>query len=179
MPSVLNATYIYVMWETQRSKSTRRRWTGQFYKLNSINIIIIRPLPPWRGGKCLTWDVKVVNTFTQSYLSLPSTSTGVRGQNAKIKRHCHIRNVIFGYDIVEQTSLFYPLAWETVSPVNGQGASCLDDIGRHHSSTKGWIHSFTISAHFAHYYISAFRVLFSTANSAMHLLFQLSLSLIV
>jgi hypothetical protein len=80
-------------------------------------------LIPWSGGKCLTWDVTVVDTLAKSHLSVASTSQGGPAENAAIAKEAK-------YTHLTATYAFAPVAFETLGPINSSGAALLNELGR-------------------------------------------------
>jgi hypothetical protein len=80
-------------------------------------------LIPWSGGKCLTWDVTVVDTLAKSHLSVASTSQGGPAENAAIAKEAKYSHLTNAYT-------FAPVAFETLGPINSSGAILLKELGR-------------------------------------------------
>src|SRR6218665_10209 len=77
-------------------------------------------LIPWSAGRYMAWDATVVNTCAASYLSQTAISAG----SAK-------------YALFPATHVFFPIAFETLGPVNAEGAEFLSELGRRISSVSG------------------------------------------
>ena len=75
-------------------------------------------LIPWKGGKYLTWDVTMADTFTATYVTATSVKTSEAAVNKREK-----------YDETTRTHLFCPLAVETMGPVEEEGREFLSAIG--------------------------------------------------
>jgi hypothetical protein len=65
-------------------------------------------LIPWREGRSATWDVTVTNTVAASYLTASSTSAAEVAAQRKLTKYAEI----------SKTHLFFPLAFETMDPIN-------------------------------------------------------------
>jgi hypothetical protein len=79
-------------------------------------------LIPWHEGRSATWDVTVTNTVATSYLSLSSISAASAAENAAQRKEIK-------YSEIMKTHLFYPLAFETLGPINSVGREFLSELG--------------------------------------------------
>ncbi|HSN23902.1 MAG TPA: reverse transcriptase domain-containing protein, partial [Methylomicrobium sp.] len=84
-------------------------------------------LIPWHEGRSATWDVTVTNTVATSYLPLSSVSAAAAAENAAQRKEIK-------YAEIMKTHLFYPLAFETLGPINRAGHEFLSELG-HRIST--------------------------------------------
>ena len=78
---------------------------------------------PWRGGKCVAWDVTVTDTLAKSYLHATSSSAGGAAELAATRKTEKYSHLPSSYD-------FIPVAIETFGPVNEEASEFLTDIGR-------------------------------------------------
>ena len=85
---------------------------------------------PWTSGKCMAWDVTVVDTLAPSYASLSSISAGKAAERAAEKK-------VSKYSSIIQTHVFVPLAIETLGPVNSSALSFLSQLGRRLAAASG------------------------------------------
>jgi hypothetical protein len=81
-------------------------------------------LVPWQAGRCVTWDVTVVDTLAESYLSRSAQGAGAAAEIAADRKVAKYNNLI-------QTYLFVPLAFETLGPLNQEGHDFVTRLGRH------------------------------------------------
>jgi len=75
---------------------------------------------PWREVRSATWDVTVTNTVAASYVAISSARAAAAEAAAQ-------RNEI-KYAEIAQTHLFYPLAFETMGPINVVGLEFISDL---------------------------------------------------
>jgi len=78
---------------------------------------------PWESGKCLAWDVTVVDTLAPSYAQLSSISASKVAERAA-------ENKVAKYSSIIQTHDFVPLAIETLGPMNSSALSFLTQLGK-------------------------------------------------
>jgi hypothetical protein len=76
----------------------------------------------WREGRSATWDVTVTNTVAASYLTASSTSAVSAAEVAAQRRETK-------YAEISKTHLFFPLAFETMGPINRAGHEFVYDLG--------------------------------------------------
>ena len=84
-------------------------------------------LIPWH---CLTWDVTVIDTHADSYLSHTSTTQGsaaIIAANRKSEK----------YQSLIHTHEFCPIAIETLGPINAEARMFLSELGRRISAVSG------------------------------------------
>jgi hypothetical protein len=81
---------------------------------------------PWFGGRCLLWDVTVVDTLATSYLPSTSSVAGCAAENAASRKHMKYSALTSRYD-------FIPLAFETFSPIYNSALRILSAVGRQKS----------------------------------------------
>jgi hypothetical protein len=77
-------------------------------------------LIPWREGRSATWDVTVTNTVAVSYL--PISSSTAAAETAAQRKETK-------YAEISKTYLFFPLAFETMGPINCAGQEFILDLG--------------------------------------------------
>jgi hypothetical protein len=87
-------------------------------------------LIPWQGGRCMTWDVTVTDTFADSYLPATSTVAGKAAEGAASRKELK-------YQALAGTYTFIPLAFETLGPINSKGISFFRELGRRLSARSG------------------------------------------
>jgi hypothetical protein len=87
-------------------------------------------LIPWRSGRCLTWDVTVIDTLADSYLAQTSAVQGSASEIAAERKNDK-------YKTLQHTYEFCPLALETLGPVNTLGREFLSDLGRRLTEVTG------------------------------------------
>jgi hypothetical protein len=87
-------------------------------------------LIPWSSGKCLTWDVTVIDTLAASYLPVTSTTQAGASEIAATRK-------MDKYTHLSQAYIFCPLAFETLGPINETGLSFLADLGSRISKITG------------------------------------------
>ena len=80
-------------------------------------------LIPWQHGRCLTWDVTVVNSVASSYVSLSQRQPAGAAEAAAARKQSK-------YATLEQSYLFQPLAFETLGPLNASAIDFVNTIGR-------------------------------------------------
>jgi len=78
---------------------------------------------PWREGRCATWDVTVTNTVAASYVSMSSICAAAAAEAAAVRK-------MKKYTDLARHHLFYPLAFETMGPINSAGLDFISDLGR-------------------------------------------------
>ena len=77
---------------------------------------------PWREGRSATWDVTVTNTVATSYVAMTSVCAAAAAEAAAQRKESK-------YAEITQTHLFYPLAFETMGPINSVGLDFISDLG--------------------------------------------------
>src|SRR6218665_3439403 len=87
-------------------------------------------LIPWSAGRYMAWDATVVHTCAASYLSQTAISAGSAAEQAAVHKTAK-------YALLPATHVFVPIAFETLWPVNGEGAEFLSELGRRISSVSG------------------------------------------
>ena len=80
-------------------------------------------LIPWQRGKSLAWDVTVVNTLADSYISAAPLSQASVAEMA-------VERKILKYANLPTNIIFQPVAFETSGPINQSGANFISEIGR-------------------------------------------------
>ena len=80
-------------------------------------------LIPWRGGKCMAWDVTVTDTLAKSYLNRTTLSAGGAAELAATKKSDKYRDLPSTYE-------FIPIAIETFGPMNATALGFINEIGR-------------------------------------------------
>ena len=79
-------------------------------------------LIPWREGRCATWDVTVTHTVAASYLAITSSSAAAAAEAAARRKEEK-------YAEISRTHLFFPIAFETLGPINRVGTEFLSTLG--------------------------------------------------
>src|SRR6218665_3842920 len=72
-------------------------------------------LIPWSAGRYMAWDATVVNTCAASYLSQTAISAGSAAEQAAVHKTAK-------YALLPAIHVFVPIAFETLWPVNAEGA---------------------------------------------------------
>ena len=85
---------------------------------------------PWASGKNLTWDVTVCDTLASSYTSLSSVSAGLVAERAASLK-------LDKYSQLTSSFQFVPVAFETLGPINKEGLSFLQNLGKKISIITG------------------------------------------
>jgi len=90
-----------------------------------------RTLIPWLAGKAMSWDVTVVNTLAESYVTISATaSPGGAAEHAAARKSLK-------HSSLPTSHMFQPLALETFGPVNTTGISFLTELGRRLTGVSG------------------------------------------
>ena len=85
---------------------------------------------PWQRGKCMTWDVTVVDTFAATYLRSTAVKAGAAADRmASFKRD--------KYNDLPSSYLFCPIAIETMGSIEGEGRDFLSTVGHMTSNLTG------------------------------------------
>src|SRR6218665_2233423 len=84
-------------------------------------------LIPWSARRYMAWDATVVQTCAASYLSQTAISAGSAAEQAAVHKTTK-------YALLPATHVFVPIAFETLWPVNAEGAEFLSELGRRNSS---------------------------------------------
>jgi len=80
-------------------------------------------LIPYKNGKCVTWDVTVTDTLTQSNLSSTSSASGGAAQAAADRKSLK-------YAQLAQTYMFVLIVMETFGPLNMARFQFVNEVGR-------------------------------------------------
>jgi len=84
-------------------------------------------LIPWQRGKPLTWDITVVHTLADSFVSMTARSGGAAAGRKTAK-----------YDLLVQTGhLFQPITAEALGPLNESSITFFSELGRKTVSISG------------------------------------------
>ena len=87
-------------------------------------------LIPWKCGKSAIWDVTVCDTLANSYVGSTSVIAGSAAESAASKKVSKYSDLMSAYD-------FYPVAFETLGPLNTLGHDFISEIGRAISRISG------------------------------------------
>jgi len=87
-------------------------------------------LIPWSSGRSVTWDVTVINTLADSYISTSSQQTAGVAELAATRKEAK-------YADLAQRYTFIPIAVETLGAINTSGLNFISDIGRRITATSG------------------------------------------
>ena len=87
-------------------------------------------LIPWQGGRPLTWDVTVVATLAESYLTTAIRGSGAVAEMAACRK-------IEKYTELARDYIFQPIAIENLGAFNCSALEMLSDLGRKLSSYSG------------------------------------------
>jgi len=85
---------------------------------------------PWQSGKPLTWDVTVVQTLADWYVSQTSRSAGAAAERAASRKSAKYADLL-------QSHLFQPIAVETSGSMDSFTATFFTDLDRKISSVSG------------------------------------------
>ena len=85
---------------------------------------------PWRSGKLLVWDVTVVSTLADSYVATAARGRGEVAEPAAVRK-CN------KYADISSTYTFFPIALETLGPMNYLAYRFLEELGRRISDVTG------------------------------------------
>ena len=102
--------------QNSSSKGTIGSTTSDNKRPDGVTLI------PWKQGKCLAWDVTMLDTYAQSHL--PTTTTNVE--------HAADKSAISKtqkYLSILQTHLFTPIAIETAGVWNSQAREFIKNLG--------------------------------------------------
>ena len=80
-------------------------------------------LIPWQAGRSATWDVTVADTLAASYVTNTSVCAAAAAEAAASRKEAK-------YASISQTHLFFPLAFETLGPINQAGQDFISALGR-------------------------------------------------
>ena len=89
-----------------------------------------RNLIPWKKGKCLAWDATVADTFAPTYLTATNVKAGSAAEILSAKK-------IEKYRALENRYVFYPIAAETMGPIDEGSLELLSEIGRRLTEISG------------------------------------------
>jgi hypothetical protein len=84
-------------------------------------------LIPWREGRSATWDVTVTDTMANSYVATSSACAASAAEAAAQRKDSK-------YADIARTHLFFPVAFETMGPINQLGQDFISQLG-HRIST--------------------------------------------
>ena len=87
-------------------------------------------LVPWKSGKCLIWDVTIVDTMAQSYLQSTSQNACAAAEMAAERKHNK-------YVDLEHDYMFVPVAFESFGSICKEGRAFISEIGRRLSLSTG------------------------------------------
>ena len=87
-------------------------------------------LVPWFRGKALTWDVTVVTTLPESYISSSSRSAGSAAEIAALRKTNK-------YAALPSCYIFQPIALETLGALNTSAVEVLTEVGKRISQLSG------------------------------------------
>jgi hypothetical protein len=80
-------------------------------------------LVPWQAGRCATWDVTVTHTVADSFVGISAACAGAAAEAAANRKEAK-------YTDISQSHLFFPVAFETMGPINQTGSDFLSLLGR-------------------------------------------------
>ena len=80
-------------------------------------------LIPWKSGRSAIWDVTVCDTLAMSYVGLTSIEAGSAAEGAASKKMSKYLDLSHSYE-------FFPVAFETLRPVNSVGSNFISNIGK-------------------------------------------------
>ena len=85
---------------------------------------------PWSQGKCMIWDVTVVDTMAKSYINSTALSAGAASEIAAVRKTDK-------YSLLSECYTFIPIAVETFGPINQEAMKFLSQLGGLISSATG------------------------------------------
>lgn len=85
---------------------------------------------PWEHGRCIAWDVTVIDTLADSYLHLTSKAAGSAAELASDRKDLK-------YTGLSSSFQFIPLAFETMGPMNKEAITFISELGRRTSKSTG------------------------------------------
>ena len=77
---------------------------------------------PWETGKCVVWDVTVIDSLATSYLPLSAAAAGSAAEYAAERK-------MQKYTELAACYTFVPVALESLGPLNSTGANFIKSIG--------------------------------------------------
>ena len=87
-------------------------------------------LIPWKSGRSAIWDVTVCDTLAMSYVGLTSIEAGSAAEGAASKKMSKYLDLSHSYE-------FFPVAFETLGPLNSVGSDFISDIGKAMTRVSG------------------------------------------
>ena len=119
-------------------------------------------LIPWKAGKCALWDVTVIDTVAQSYVSQSSQCAGSAAELAATRKSVK-------YGELSTSHFFVPIALESLGPYCSQALSFLCELGQRMSAVSGDVretaHLFQrISITMQHFNYAMFKCSFADAG---------------
>ena len=90
-------------------------------------------LIPWQAGRPLTWDVTVVATLAESYLSTAVKGAGAVAELAASRKTQKYSELAHDY-------IFQPIAFENMGAINSSALETLSDLGRKLTCRSGEEH---------------------------------------
>ena len=119
-------------------------------------------LIPWKAGKCALWDVTVIDTVAQSYVSQSSQCAGSAAELAATRKSVK-------YSELSTSHFFVPIALESLGPYCSQALSFLCELGQRMSAVSGDVretaHLFQlISITMQHFNYAMFKCSFADAG---------------
>ena len=86
-------------------------------------------LVTWQAGRCATWDVTIIDLVADSFVGISAACTGAATEVAANRKDAK-------YIEISQSHLIFPVAFETIGPINQTGSDFLSLIG-HRLSIAG------------------------------------------
>jgi len=87
-------------------------------------------LVPWSNGRCLTWDVTVLDTLAMSHLDRASISSGAAAELAAVNKTTNYSDMLHDYH-------FVPVAVETLGPWCDAAMNFITKLGRRMTVVTG------------------------------------------
>ena len=78
---------------------------------------------PWQAGRCPTWDATVIHTVADSSVGISAACAGAAAEAAANRKEAK-------YIDISRSHLFFPVAFETMGPINQTGSDFLLLLGR-------------------------------------------------
>jgi len=87
-------------------------------------------LIPWKAGKPVVWDVTAICTTASSYIDSSTREAGAVAEIAATRKTAKYSNL-------SSQHTFYPIAVETLGPLNEDASLLLSDLVRRISAASG------------------------------------------
>ena len=92
---------------------------------------------PWQAGRCATWDVTVTHTVADSFVGISAACAGAAAEAAANRKKAK-------YIDISRSHLFFPVAFETMGPINQTGSDLLSLLGRRLSTVTDIVRPYVL-----------------------------------